>query len=127
MTQRSGFSEEDRRLLQDSLRRLLERQWSAQSAAGPGTVREFWSALAGQGLAALGGGDEYGGLGEVLMVIEELGRWSCPAPMIGAALANIAFAPAADDASELLEQVHAGSRSLAIAFARFRRRSFVRY
>src|SRR5262245_6449758 len=116
MRSTGSFSEEDRRLLQDSLRRLLERHWSApEGGASAEAMRDLWRAFAEQGLTALGAGEECGGLGDVVLVLEQLGHGACPAPLIPAALANIAFAPA----QPWQEDVHAGERVLALAFAAF--------
>lgn len=85
--------EEERRLLRESLRGLLGRHWPADGAAG------IWTRLTAQGIATLGRDPAEGGLREICLVMEELGRAACPAPMLGAALANLARLPHEDDSS----------------------------
>ena len=49
--------------------------------------------------------------------MEELGRAACPAPMLGAALANLALAGRSGPAAALLDRLHGGSARLSLAFA----------
>ena len=84
---------EDRAMLRDSVRRMLAQTWSREG--GSTSIEAVWTALVEQGLTALGGDPELGGLHEVLIVLEELGRAGCPAPLLPAVLANLALGPRA--------------------------------
>ena len=85
------LSEDERRLLITSVRRLLEANWPVEQAVAltndVEALRRLWGQLRDLGLAELGAGDGPG-LRETLLVFEELGRASCPAPLIGACLGN---------------------------------------
>src|SRR5262249_51767269 len=73
--------------------------------------------LVGQGIASLGASCDEGGLSEILVVLEELGRAACPAPMWSAALANLALSGLRVEAvSDLLKKLHAGSARIAFSF-----------
>ena len=95
-------NEEVRQMLRDSLRGFLGEQWRADvtQATSPEGVSAIWTKLVGQGVASLGCDFAEGGLREILVVMAELGRAACPAPMWSAALVNLA-----------LSGVHAESRS----------------
>jgi alkylation response protein AidB-like acyl-CoA dehydrogenase len=85
-------------------------------------VGAIWRGLAEQGFGALGVEPTEGGLREILVVMEELGRAACPAPMLGAALANLALrahAASNSDASALLAALHAGEAAIGFAFGAF--------
>jgi alkylation response protein AidB-like acyl-CoA dehydrogenase len=115
-------SDEERALLRESVRGLLEDRWPAE--AHPDNVRKpermaaVWQGLCDLGLAELGAGED-GGLAEVAVVLEELGRASSEAPVLAAVLANRALADRrADDAvvDRLLAAVHNGSAAPIVAF-----------
>ena len=78
-------SEEIREMLRRSLRGFLGEHWSAQAdtrrAASPEEISAIWTKLVGQGVASLGCDFSEGGLREILVVMAELGRAACPAPM----------------------------------------------
>lgn len=79
----------------------------------------LWRDLANQGLTALAGSPEEGGAREWMVVMEELGRAACPAPLPGAVLANLLLRDAtpADPAwADMLRALHSGDASLACAF-----------
>ena len=57
-----------------------------------GRDRRVWTQLVEQGLAGLGSEPAEGGLRELAVAMEELGRAACPAPLLGAGLANLALA-----------------------------------
>ena len=90
-------SGEERAMLRDSVRGFLEQHWPAARAvarsADSTAVAEIWSKLVAQGLASLGTNPSEGGVREIAVVMEELGRAACPAPVLGAALANLAGCP----------------------------------
>ncbi|WP_426442567.1 acyl-CoA dehydrogenase family protein [Bradyrhizobium genosp. P] len=116
-------TEEDRRLLRDSVRNFLLSHWPEQGAVQrgmePDQIRKISDQLAAQGLAELGNDPRQGGLSEILIVQEELGRAACPAPMLAASLANILFdryKVGNQLVVNLLEELHSGRALTAIAF-----------
>jgi alkylation response protein AidB-like acyl-CoA dehydrogenase len=121
MRERSGLDaatlpgNEERSMLRDSLRGFLAEHWPADAAIvhgrQPETIARVWSQLVEQGVASLGSEPGEGGLRELAIVMEELGRAACPVPMPGAGLANLALAgldAATGPAAALLERLHAG-------------------
>ena len=90
--------EDVRTLLRDSLRGFLGEHWSTDKArsASPEEVADVWKRLIGQGVGWLGCDASEGGLREILIVLAELGRAACPAPMWSAALANLALSRSRD-------------------------------
>jgi alkylation response protein AidB-like acyl-CoA dehydrogenase len=107
-------------MLRDSLRGFLAAHWTAGDGKEPAPaddISAIWGKLVGQGVAALGSSRDQGGLREILVVMAELGRAACPAPMWSAALANLALSGArADVAVDLLEKLHAGMARVAFSF-----------
>ena len=87
--------DEIREMLRDSLRGFLAEHWNADAAAkqssSPEAISAIWTRLVGQGVASLGCDFSEGGLREILVVMAELGRAACPAPMWSAALTNLAL------------------------------------
>ena len=74
----------------------------------------------GQGLASLGAPTGEAGLREIMLVFEELGRASCPAPLLGAVAANLALAAQQSNAARaLLEDIHQGKAMIALALGAF--------
>jgi alkylation response protein AidB-like acyl-CoA dehydrogenase len=115
-------NEEIREMLRASLRGFLGEHWSAQAAAHQAASAEgisaIWTRLVGHGVASLGCDFGDGGLHEILVVMSELGRAACPAPMWSAALANLGLAESGDEtAAGLLEKLHAGTARVAFSFA----------
>jgi alkylation response protein AidB-like acyl-CoA dehydrogenase len=117
-------SAEERAMLRDSLRGFLATFWPAAGALqrgdDAGEVTALWSGLVGQGLATLGSDAEEGGLREIGVVMEELGRAACPAPLLGAMLANLLLArrgAPSDRAREWLAPLHEGQSRIAVASA----------
>jgi alkylation response protein AidB-like acyl-CoA dehydrogenase len=115
--------DEERTMLRDSLRGYLETHWPAAGAvarsADAAAVAALATGLAGQGLAALGSSPEEGGLRELVVVMEALGRAAAPAPMLGAALVNLALGPLAlrdGAAARLLDRVQGGQARVAVSF-----------
>jgi alkylation response protein AidB-like acyl-CoA dehydrogenase len=109
-------------LLRDSLRGFLATQWKGKAAAdrprSEEEIASIWTRLVGQGVASLGSDLAEAGLREILIVMSELGRAACPAPMWSAALANMALSDCpAEAAVELLGRLHAGSARVAFSFA----------
>ena len=108
-----------RTMLRESLRGFLGEHWSANGAASrsaaPDEISAIWTRLVRQGVASLGSDPREGALREILVVMTELGRAACPAPMWSAALANFALAGGRDDAA-LLESLHAGDVRVTFSF-----------
>jgi alkylation response protein AidB-like acyl-CoA dehydrogenase len=114
-------SEEVRKMLRDSLRGFLSEHWGSQAAtrhaASPAKISAIWTMLVGQGVASLGCDFSEGGLREILVVMTELGRAACPAPMWSAALANLGLSGSnAEAAIDLLEKLRAGEVRVAFSF-----------
>ena len=118
-----SLSEEERGLLTKSLRRLLETSWPVDRALAltddPNALRRLAAELRELGLTELGAEDGPG-MRETLMVFEELGRASCPAPLIGACIAHRLLADAhGAEAQSFLASVRAGDAIPAVALAGF--------
>jgi alkylation response protein AidB-like acyl-CoA dehydrogenase len=114
---------EERGMLRDSLRGFLESHWPAagavERARDAAQVAALWRGLSVQGLSALGSEAESGGLRELVLAMEELGRAAAPAPQIGAALVNLALpALIAQDAAaaRLLDRVQTATARVAVSF-----------
>jgi alkylation response protein AidB-like acyl-CoA dehydrogenase len=78
--------------------------------------------MSAQGLTALGADRAEGGLREMVLVFEELGRASCPAPLLGAAACNLALASVRASnkaAGALLDAIERGEARVAAAFGAF--------
>lgn len=109
---------EERTLLRESLRGFLQQHWPAagavERAADRNAVAALWQGLVGQGLAALGHEPTEGGLREAVLVMEELGRAACPAPLAGALLANL-LVTGLDGGAAWLAPLHTGESRLAVA------------
>jgi alkylation response protein AidB-like acyl-CoA dehydrogenase len=121
MDQSELASLEIREMLRDSLRGFLGEHWNAdveaKRSSSPEAVSAIWTKLVGQGVASLGCDFSEGGLREILVVMAELGRAACPAPMWSAALANLALSGCqAEAAVALLEKLHDGSARVAFSF-----------
>jgi len=119
-----GVSDAERSLLRDSVRELLLKRWPSDHAVERSGNAEataaLWRDLAGQGLAALGVDPTEAGLREILLVFEELGRASCPAPLLGAVGANLALAGQQSNAlRSMLEDLHQGKTMVALALGAF--------
>jgi alkylation response protein AidB-like acyl-CoA dehydrogenase len=112
-------SDDVRTMLRESLRGFLGEHWTLDAArsASPAEVAAIWRRLAGQGVASLGCARDEGGLREIMVVMDELGRAACPAPMWSAALANLALSGVSDEpAAALLQRLHAGAAPVAFSF-----------
>ncbi|TWB88377.1 alkylation response protein AidB-like acyl-CoA dehydrogenase [Bradyrhizobium macuxiense] len=107
-------------MLRDSLRGFLDEQWRPRGATASSSadqVSAIWRKLVGQGVAALGADGGEGGLAEILVVMEELGRAGCPAPMWSVALTNLAIAGSkVEIVADLLERLHSGKAIVAFSF-----------
>jgi alkylation response protein AidB-like acyl-CoA dehydrogenase len=125
MTSDTGIVEDERALLRESVRGFLGEHWpvegAVESANDAAAITALWQKLAGQGLTRLGFDPEEGGLREILLAFEELGRASCPAPLLGAVILNLAHRrnPGSAPLEMLCQELHRGSAAAAIAFGAF--------
>ncbi|MGN1286302.1 MAG: acyl-CoA dehydrogenase family protein, partial [Bradyrhizobium sp.] len=107
-------------MLRDSLRGFLDEHWrplGVTASSSPDEVSAIWRKLVGQGVAALGADGGEGGLAEILVVMAELGRAGCPAPMWSAALTNLAIAGSkVEIVADLVERLHSGEAIVAFSF-----------
>lgn len=118
------LSDSERALLCRSVRDFLSNIWppaqAVENCASPEAIARLWPGMAGQGLATLGSNTVEAGLREILLVFEELGRASCPAPLLGAVAANLALAnEISNTARAFLHDLHAGKASIALALGAF--------
>ena len=113
-------SADEREMLREAVRDALSQAWPAQSyrqsIEDPQRLIFTWRQLCQQGLATLGGDPAEGGLRELAVVMEELGRAACPAPLAASALANFALR-SHPELSGLLKNIHQGEAILAVSFA----------
>jgi alkylation response protein AidB-like acyl-CoA dehydrogenase len=119
-----GISDVERGLLRDSVREFLSKRWPSEHAVEQSgkadAMAMLWRDLAGQGLTTLGACPAEAGLRETLLVFEELGRASCPAPLLGAVGANLALAGQQSNAMRaMLEDLHQGKAMVALALGVF--------
>ncbi|MDO8705417.1 MAG: acyl-CoA dehydrogenase family protein [Sulfuricaulis sp.] len=108
-------------LVRDSARGFLETHWPVgQAVALAGQAQamlRLWRQAAGQGWTALGIDDAEMGLGAALVLLQELGRASCPIPLMDAVLANAALgASQGAVAASLLEQLRRGEAAVTWVF-----------
>lgn len=106
-------------MLRDSLRGFLGEHWTLDRAraVSPDEITAIWTRLVQQGVASLGCEASEGGLREIILVMAELGRAACPAPMWSAAMANLALSRSRElAATELLGRLHAGAARVAFSF-----------
>jgi alkylation response protein AidB-like acyl-CoA dehydrogenase len=111
--------EDVRTMLRDSLRGFLGEHWTLERARSVASdeISAIWTRLVQQGLASLGSEPGAGGLREILLVMAELGRAACPAPMWSAAMTNLALSGSREPpAVDLLDRIHAGAARIAFSF-----------
>ncbi|MDR9849443.1 acyl-CoA dehydrogenase [Herbaspirillum huttiense F1] len=117
---------EERRMLADSLRRLITEQYGFEARkhllqSAPGMSRDMWSQLAEMGVIGALFREEDGGYGgggfDIAVVFEEIGRGLLLEPLLGSAiLVGEAIAAAGTPAQKaLLEQIIAGQTLAALA------------
>src|SRR5258708_6183758 len=113
-------SDEERTMLRDSIRGILGQHWPADQAlsyAEDGErLRGIWRILCEQGYAALGVDGAGGGLREAMVVMAELGRAACPAPMLDAAIINLFLSQRAEVA-DLRASLAEGTAFACVSFA----------
>jgi alkylation response protein AidB-like acyl-CoA dehydrogenase len=122
----SSLSDADRRLLRDSVRGFLGSHWPSEKAVematDPSAIARVWKDMAAQGLSTLGSNPAEGGLREIVLVFDELGRAACPAPLLGAVVTNLLLASkrkGSKPAAALLDAVADGSARVSVAFGAF--------
>ena len=118
-----GLSEEERGLLIESVRRMLEGNWPTEEAVArsgdPEALRHLIGQLRDLGLVELGGADGPG-LREATMLFEELGRSACPAPLANYYVANRLIGQADDaPAQSFLSALRSGEKIPAIVLGGF--------
>jgi alkylation response protein AidB-like acyl-CoA dehydrogenase len=119
-------SDEERELLRNAVRSLLEECCPLDSMEAA-VERAGRAAYAGElnqrfvelGLVLLGTNPSEGGLREVLLVAEEIGRRGASVPICGAILANWLLYGQGDDATHLLSEIHQGATIAAFHFGQF--------
>ena len=121
-----GLSDADRQLLRDATRGFLASRWPAETAVEqstrPDAIISMWRDVAAQGLSTLGADFSEGGLREIVLAFEELGRAACPAPLLGAVMVNVLLAPkrkSSKAAAALLDALADGKARVAAAFGAF--------
>ncbi len=114
---------EDRQMLAETLRRFLADAWDPETRAEaaytpPYHLPEVWRGLAEMGVLAALVDPDHGGFGgtgfDLLVLFEEVGRATCPEPLLAALLATRLLTSV--DAGDDLEAVLSGTR-VAVAFA----------
>jgi hypothetical protein len=117
---------QDRAVLRQRLRRFLETHWPAPAAIQQGTqpavIHALWQGLANQGVAALGAEPAAGGLREIVVAMEEIGRAGCPLPLAGHLLGNLVLARANARGEPIVDghvrrRLHDGALRMTFAFA----------
>jgi alkylation response protein AidB-like acyl-CoA dehydrogenase len=121
MAVQSLYETDEAQQLRDSARGFLARYWppdkAFEDASKPEALLELWQRIAAQGWTSLGSDAEAGGLGEALILLEELGRAACPMPLLDSFLATTALRGIDSPAvHELLEALEAGRSAISVAF-----------
>lgn len=117
---------QERRMLQDSLRRFLAARYTTQArnAIGRdprGFSDEIWAGLAELGVVGALFEEEVGGFGgagfDILVVFEEIGRAGAVDPLLETAIlgGGLVADLGTDDQKAVIEEIVAGSRQLAFA------------
>jgi alkylation response protein AidB-like acyl-CoA dehydrogenase len=109
-------------LLRDAMRGLLETHWRADGpmeGASPEAIAAIWDRLVRQGVTVLGADPQERSFSAVLVVMEELGRAACPAPMWSAVLSNLVLSDASSAAHEMRPALGDGRARVAFSFGAF--------
>jgi alkylation response protein AidB-like acyl-CoA dehydrogenase len=108
-------------MFRDSLRGFLDEHWRAQGndTPSPEAIAAIWAGLVHQGVTGLGADPDEGGLREILVAMEELGRAACPAPVWSSVLTNLVLSHASSQGSEIRQAVRNGAMRVAFSFAAF--------
>lgn len=113
---------EDRSMMRDAVRGVLAQVWPTsvyeQGVTDPDKQRAVWRALVDLGVAGLGRDPSEGGVREIVLVAEELGRAASLAPILATAIANLLLGPRAAEAKigTLLQQIHTGQAIVTHSF-----------
>jgi hypothetical protein len=111
----------EQRALQGSIREFLEKECTPEHARA-GFSRERWSQLAGLGVVGLIAPAEDGGLGlgeaDLVLLLEEAGRFALPDPLVEASAAVALLRDAEEN--DLLLEVAEGDVVPVVGFERFR-------
>jgi 3-oxo-4-pregnene-20-carboxyl-CoA dehydrogenase beta subunit len=121
---REAVSDAERSMLRKSVRDFLADVWPADKAVEHSSdakaIASLWPAMARQGLSSLGSNAAEVGLREIVVAFEELGRASCPAPLLGAVAGNLALSSQqSNTARALIEDLHHGKAAMALALGAF--------
>jgi len=112
--------DEERTMLRDSVRGLLSEHWPVEKAlpfsGDSDRQKDIWRVLSEQGYSALCSKESGTGLREALIVMSELGRAACPAPLLDAVLLNL-FLGQESRAADLLSAVHEGKAFVCLSLA----------
>jgi alkylation response protein AidB-like acyl-CoA dehydrogenase len=88
-------TDEERSLLRDSQRGWLAEHWPVERATGNASdsaaLSAVWKGLSAQGITSLGSIPAEGGLREMVVALQELGRAACPVPLIDACVLHLLF------------------------------------
>lgn len=118
----AGFTDEERALIRSSVRRLLADEWpplrALEMSDDPQAIRGIWEKLGEMSVPDLGRDPALGGMREILLTFEELGRACCPAPLLGALVVNL-LAAAGVDIQDDAEAGPGVSAPVAVGFGSF--------
>jgi alkylation response protein AidB-like acyl-CoA dehydrogenase len=111
-------SPDDIALTRDAARGFLATHWpdrhAVEMAERPEEVAKIWSGIARQGWTELGGDHDDGALSLAVVLMQELGRAACPAPLMDCFLANLALpVTSSGAASDFIKGLRDGTRSAA--------------
>lgn len=120
----AGMSNAERDLLRKSVRDFLASAWpsdrSVESSNDHAAMAKLWHGMARLGLTSLGSDTGEIGLRDIVLVFEELGRASCPAPLLGTVAANLALSSQSSNAAQaLLDDIHQGQAAIALSLGAF--------
>ncbi|MGZ3622674.1 MAG: acyl-CoA dehydrogenase [Ktedonobacteraceae bacterium] len=121
MAVHSLYETDEVQQLRDSARGFLVRYWPSDRALErvdqPDALREIWQRAAAQGWTSLGTDAGDGGLREVLVLLEELGRASCPIPLLDAFVATTALKQSYSSVvHKVLGALEEGTAAISVAF-----------
>ncbi len=112
----------DSALLRDSARRFLAASWPVDRAVAfsgsPDELRRLWREMARQGWLALGAEAGDGGMILVSILLQELGRAGCPAPLLDAFEVNLLLCRLTSAGESLrltLDELHEGKAAFSCA------------
>ena len=108
-------SNQERELVRSTVSRLLEERWPLDSmeatvnqASRPEAIKGVYECFVELGLTSLGSVPAEGGLREIVVISEEIGRRGVPIPFTGSALCNLLMRGTEDKLPELIQKIHTG-------------------